>query len=203
MKRVEIDASTLEEPQPQQTPKPRSREVSLPVEIPGDARGVKGSQAREHGRDDALPKPVVNPPSELEETPESRTRNGADLLPDPLTKSPREQAQSSGESGDARDSLPKDLAAPVVLNEPASGGYGAEGKTGSSPGFSSLDDLLEGKQPLTPATPPILMPTDLLFGYDSDALRPEAASSLSRKSPRSTAGSTSAISISNGRPSPG
>jgi len=180
MKRVEIDASTLEEPQPQQTPKPRSREVSLPVEIPGDAKGERGSRTSEHGRDDALPKPVVNPPSELKETPESRTRNGADLLPDPLTKSPRDQAESSGESGDARDSRPKDLVAPVVLNEPASGGYGAEGKTGSSPGFSSLDDLLEGKQPLTPATPPILMPTDLLFGYDSDVLRPEAASSLSK-----------------------
>jgi outer membrane protein OmpA-like peptidoglycan-associated protein len=180
MKRVEIDASTQEEPQPQQTPKPKTREVSLPVETPDGEKEMKVSRTGVGGSSDELPKPVVNPPEELKETPESRTRNGVDLLPDPMNKSPREQAQASGEIGDARDSVPKDLPAAVVLNEPASGGNGAEGKTGSSPAFSSLDDLLEGKKPLTPATPPILMPTDLLFGYDSDALRPEAASSLSK-----------------------
>jgi outer membrane protein OmpA-like peptidoglycan-associated protein len=180
MKRVEIDASTLEEPQPQQTPKPKTREVSLPVETPGGEKEMKDSRTGGSGSSDELPKPVVNPPAELKETSESRTRNGVDLLPDPMKKSPWQKARASGESVDARDSLVKDLPAPMELNEPAGGGYGAGGKTGSSPGFSSLDDLLEGKKPLTPATPPILMPTDLLFGYDSDVLRPEAASSLSK-----------------------
>ena len=180
MKRVEIDTTTLEEPLPQQTPKPRAREIALPEETPGDARGVKGSQPRETDRTDTLPKPDVNATADPGETPEFKSRNGIDLLPDPLAKSPQVQAAVSGDRGEARDFLAKDLSASVVLKEPVGGGYDAVGQPGSAPGFSSLDDLLDGRKPLTTRTPPILMPTDLLFGYDSDALRPEAASSLSK-----------------------
>jgi outer membrane protein OmpA-like peptidoglycan-associated protein len=180
MKRVEIDTTTLEEPLPQQTPKPRAREIALPEETPGDARGIKGSQPRETDRTDTLPKPDVNATADPGETPEFKSRNGIDLLPDPLAKSPLVKAAASGDSGDARDSLTKNLPSSVVLTEPDGGGYGAVEQPGTLSGFSSLDDLLEGKKPLTTETPPILMPTDLLFGYDSDALRPEAASSLSK-----------------------
>jgi outer membrane protein OmpA-like peptidoglycan-associated protein len=56
----------------------------------------------------------------------------------------------------------------------------AAGKGSGIPGFSSLDALLDGKEALTPATAPILMPTDLLFEYDSASLRPEAARSLEK-----------------------
>ena len=45
-------------------------------------------------------------------------------------------------------------------------------------GFSNLDDLLAQTGPLTPETAPILMPTDLLFDYDSPDLRIEALTSL-------------------------
>jgi outer membrane protein OmpA-like peptidoglycan-associated protein len=48
----------------------------------------------------------------------------------------------------------------------------------STPGFSNLDDLLARTGPLTPETAPILMPTDLLFDYDSSELRPVAVESL-------------------------
>ncbi|MCX7869786.1 MAG: OmpA family protein, partial [Terrimicrobiaceae bacterium] len=34
--------------------------------------------------------------------------------------------------------------------------------------------------PLSPKTAPILLPNDLLFDYDSDALRPQAEESLSK-----------------------
>lgn len=47
-------------------------------------------------------------------------------------------------------------------------------------GFSNLDDLLAQTGPLAPETAPILMPTDLLFDYNSPNLRPEALESLKK-----------------------
>lgn len=47
-----------------------------------------------------------------------------------------------------------------------------------TPGFSNLDDLLSQTGPLTSGTAPILMPTDLLFEYDSFDLREGAVSSM-------------------------
>jgi outer membrane protein OmpA-like peptidoglycan-associated protein len=52
------------------------------------------------------------------------------------------------------------------------------GAPGTERGFSNLDDLLAQTGPLTPETAPILMPTDLLFDYDSPDLRIEALVSL-------------------------
>lgn len=51
---------------------------------------------------------------------------------------------------------------------------------GDTPGFSNLDDLLARTGPLSAETAPILMPTDLLFDYDSAELRPEALASLQK-----------------------
>lgn len=47
-------------------------------------------------------------------------------------------------------------------------------------GFSNLDDLLAQTGPLTTETAPILMPTDLLFDYNSPNLRQEAMESLKK-----------------------
>jgi len=52
------------------------------------------------------------------------------------------------------------------------------GTPGTEKGFSNLDDLLAQTGPLSPETAPILMPTDLLFDYDSPDLRLEALTSL-------------------------
>ncbi len=46
------------------------------------------------------------------------------------------------------------------------------------PNFSNLDSLLSQQGPLSSKTAPILMPTDLLFDYDSPVLRPQAVGSL-------------------------
>lgn len=54
------------------------------------------------------------------------------------------------------------------------------GSPGVEKGFSNLDDLLAQTGPLTPETAPILMPTDLLFDYDSPGLRMEALESLQK-----------------------
>ena len=48
------------------------------------------------------------------------------------------------------------------------------------PNFSNLDSLLSAKGPLSPKTAPILLPTDLLFDYDSAELRSQAVGSLQK-----------------------
>ncbi len=66
------------------------------------------------------------------------------------------------------------------------------GPTTEVPGFSNLDSLLTTVGPLRDGTAPILMPTDLLFAYDSFQLQPGAVASLTklgqiiRKNPNST-----------------
>ena len=46
--------------------------------------------------------------------------------------------------------------------------------------YSQLDQLIEQKIPLTSQTAPILLPTDLLFEYNADQLKPEAEKSLGK-----------------------
>ena len=48
------------------------------------------------------------------------------------------------------------------------------------PNFSDLDSLLSNQGPLSSKTAPILLPTDLLFDYDSATLRPAAVDSLQK-----------------------
>ena len=55
---------------------------------------------------------------------------------------------------------------------------GSDSTGAGSPGFSDLDTLLAQSGGLKKGTAPILMPTDLLFDYDSADLRPAAVSSL-------------------------
>ena len=54
------------------------------------------------------------------------------------------------------------------------------GNAGIPAGFSNLDQLLSGSGQLGLGTAPILMPTDLLFDYDSANLRPGATASLQK-----------------------
>lgn len=84
-----------------------------------------------------------------------------------------------------RDNPPVHGTAILELPDPQHPGgsdvFGAGDRAGNPPvGFSNLDDLLAQTGPLTPKTAPILMPTDLLFDYDSAVLRPEALASLEK-----------------------
>ena len=54
------------------------------------------------------------------------------------------------------------------------------GPTTGLPNFSDLDSLLSAQGPLSSKTAPILLPTDLLFDYDSATLRPAAVGSLQK-----------------------
>jgi outer membrane protein OmpA-like peptidoglycan-associated protein len=54
------------------------------------------------------------------------------------------------------------------------------GNAGVPAGFSNLDELLSGSGQVGSGTAPILMPTDLLFDYNSATLRPGATASLQK-----------------------
>jgi outer membrane protein OmpA-like peptidoglycan-associated protein len=54
------------------------------------------------------------------------------------------------------------------------------GSANVPPGFSNLDELLSGSGKVGSGTAPIMMPTDLLFDYDSANLRPGATANLQK-----------------------
>ena len=54
------------------------------------------------------------------------------------------------------------------------------GSASVPPGFSNLDELLAGSGRVGSGTAPIMMPTDLLFDYDSANLRPGATANLQK-----------------------
>jgi outer membrane protein OmpA-like peptidoglycan-associated protein len=61
-----------------------------------------------------------------------------------------------------------------------SGDGNVSGESGIPSGFSNLDELLSGSGRVGNGTAPILMPTDLLFDYDSANLREGATASLQK-----------------------
>jgi outer membrane protein OmpA-like peptidoglycan-associated protein len=61
-----------------------------------------------------------------------------------------------------------------------SGDGNISGEAGIPAGFSNLDDILSGSGRVGTGTAPILMPTDLLFDYDSANLREGATASLQK-----------------------
>lgn len=162
MKRVEIDPATLEEPAVKPTPAPRERrEVEIPEERPA-LEAADGTAGKRGGS--------LKPPAELpRETPASGTVPALMETTDGLTRKPLAEIMENLSSQPAMDDPLRDEALKIPGKSTAQEGV---------PGFSSLDDLLEGKQPVGASTAPILMPTDLLFEYDSSTLRPEAAESL-------------------------
>lgn len=69
---------------------------------------------------------------------------------------------------------------PTEAESGSPSGEAAEISGGATKGFSNLDSLLAQTGPLTNETAPILMPADLLFDYDSSAVRPSAVPSLEK-----------------------
>ena len=61
-----------------------------------------------------------------------------------------------------------------------SGDGNVSGESGIPAGFSNMDELLSGSGRVGSGTAPILMPTDLLFDYDSANLREGATASLQK-----------------------
>jgi len=165
MKRVEIDPKTLEEPAPTPERKKEQQPVSIEKEIP---QLVAPGNA---------PTKTLTKPSEtiLQDKPEALGPKGQ-VLSDPIKKEANGNRQSTIPITDISDRHPL---LPLDLEKNLSAASSVSG-TGKAPRFSSLDDLLAGGAQVSPATAPILMPTDLLFEYDSATLKPAAAESLSK-----------------------
>jgi len=156
MKHVEIDPATLEEPVTK--PEPAKREVqpvTLPQEKPEALSEQKGSM------ESVMKAPTIGADSPIAETQQ-------------VGREPQSDNTSMNQLLEGSRNAPQIPLDPLKdLNTSANQG-------GTAPAFSSLDSLLEGHEKLTTQTAPILMPTDLLFGYDSTTLKPEAAKSLEK-----------------------
>jgi outer membrane protein OmpA-like peptidoglycan-associated protein len=110
--------------------------------------------------------PVDNP------DPQSSTSGLENVLP---------KAKNEIDQGMSSD-IPMKTDDALKLPEPQDGrgNQATVGKADATAQFSSIDELL-GKEGLVKNnTAPILMPTDLLFEYDSAILKPEAAATLSK-----------------------
>lgn len=154
MKRVEIDPATLMEAPQKKTTVERVMPGSIPVPEEFPTAGVNGNGLTPSPSVDGVDVPTaVNATiAALEKTtaPENLSGIAVETSPGPI--------------GDPLQDLKT-----------------AQGKNEEThPGFSSLDSLIEGNQPLSRETAPILMPTDLLFEYDDAILRKEAEMSLKK-----------------------
>jgi len=105
----------------------------------------------------------------------ARSAGAQSLLEDPA-------ALTEAILNDVPVSAPQNLetafAPEVFAGSPAAPEGALQGR--NQPGFSNLDELLARTGPLSPETAPILMPTDLLFDYDSADLREVAVGGLSK-----------------------
>ena len=159
MKHVEIDPATLEESvKQQQETKREIRPIELPPETP-----VAESRKTQEGHTDS----VMKEPSLETDQPIAEVNHAG-------TQGPRLDENEINQLMEGNHN------APTLPVDPLKDLAGGSGGSLSPPSFSSLDSLLEGKEKLTSATAPILMPTDLLFGYDSTTLKPEATKSMEK-----------------------
>lgn len=181
MKRVEIDPKTLAEETQQEKLEPRKEApVVLEKETP-----QRDAPTLLEGKKSILSKPretLMQQEKPGEQIPMQGIEN---LLPKPEMTTvdtlrgevPRgeKNQMALGIEEALKKAEPKQQAVAGTLES----GSGREGE-GSHAQFSALDDLLASTGGLGKNTAPILMPTDLLFEYDSDVLKPAAADTLSK-----------------------
>ena len=163
MKRVEIDPKNLEEPKKERESVQQVKHVELAKEMP----------LSPHPEQVAANKSVLSKPKEIPQTekPGAGTKN-LDL--ETLLQQTAEK-KASAPFMELTQSTAPTLKLPESDETKESGRDGLAGKK-----FSSLDELLSGSVAVNKGTAPILMPTDLLFEYDSADLKADAARSLSK-----------------------
>ena len=176
MKRVEIDPKTLEDTDPIMEKKERHEPVVISQDRPAsDKKTLLQDQPHVMQQPkENLPEVGVNRTVEKLPGSESMTNTALSKVPslpetllEPMPKVDRPALITTTKDG----------------NQDRTGSMAQEGQASgerSSTNFSNLDELLNGTASISPTTAPILMPTDLLFEYDADSLRKEAAQSLSK-----------------------
>ena len=174
---------------------------SKPAEKPGKAAGDFGTINNLTQFDGSFEKDI----QEFRATPEVNSPEVAQLKEKPSVDTQSAQiaaAKAKAESAVAMDKELNEVRQQLLSDKPdapsrpkiAAGSSRNLGKTenqdvadstiagnaGVPAGFSNLDELLSGSGQLGSGTAPILMPTDLLFDYDSANLRPGATASLQK-----------------------
>lgn len=177
--RVEINPELLK-PEPE---KKATASAPAPVALPEDKVSfdklmgeTKGEPATPTIDQKILSEKPTAASTTLEQTLVTATTTGAQsALEDPKSL----QQALLNEKPDAGSSAVTDLMEPDALTGRAIAKAGASAGR-EEPGFSNLDQLLAQTGPLTGELAPILMPTDLLFGYNESALQPGALASLEK-----------------------
>ena len=163
MKRVEIDPKTLEVSKPTPTPAPQNERKQVDIEKEGPEK------VEEAGLMDRGKKEMAVPQETIVDNPNNDSVGlGIDLKVNGALSSV--ELPTSDKAG---------VSSPRATNIANPSGSTSL-PTGITNSFSSLDGLLAGPGTVAPGAPPILMPTDLLFEYDSEELKPEAAETLKK-----------------------
>jgi outer membrane protein OmpA-like peptidoglycan-associated protein len=179
LERVEIDPELLK-PEPE---KRATATAPVAVKLPDDKVSfeklmgeTKGEPTTPKIDQKILSEKPTTASTTLEQTLVTATTTGAQsALEDPKSL----QQALLNEKPDAGSSAVTDLMQPDALTGRAIAKAGASAGR-DEPGFSNLDDLLAKTGPLTGELAPILMPTDLLFGYNETQLQPTAMASLQK-----------------------
>jgi len=175
MKRVEIDPKLLEE----EVPKNEQKRVPQPVVLEKEKPSVENILTKE------APSPLLTKPEA------TRLDQLQNISPPVGELTGKEGAIVLPKARDAEITIPepeglKDLPAikgapnQQALQSGKEGTLAGGGNQGEGVKFSNLDQLLAGNATVSSQTAPILMPTDLLFEYDADTLKPAAEESLTK-----------------------
>jgi len=169
MKRVEIDPKILEEKLPEEKKEANPKPVVIEQEKPLDTSFMQKEQEKPLSSPKHLDLQLLQ-----QEIPQVLPGNegGSSLLAE--IRLPEQRGNKTPLETSLEPSVKEKNMPPPNLQE------GMRAEEGEGNKFSSLDELLAGKEPVTEKNAPILMPTDLLFGYDADTLKPEAALSLAK-----------------------
>jgi len=183
IRQVEIDPKLLDpgNAQPQPLDKPPTTPDTKPadIQIPGDKPTFDQLMARAN---EVIAAPKVTDQTMAMDKP--RVDNNAESVSRVLHEGNTSELPSD------LNALTSDLLARkpnVTRSHPSFNVNGPDDQTRANagpnvgtPNFSNLDGLLSQRGPLTGKEGPILLPTDLLFDYDSAVLRGDAASSLQK-----------------------
>lgn len=176
MKRVEIDPKLLEETKPKEQQKRGPQPITLAREKPlSEANKNLEKTAALLAKPDAYPTDQFQGilPQVMGSVQEGNVMEAPQTLElEGVIKEPKGIENMSGS-----DEVPNKGGGIQPKEEMAEmSRVGANEKAG----FSNLDQLLLGNEAINEKTAPILMPTDLLFEYDSATLKPAATESLNK-----------------------
>ena len=179
MKRVEIDPKTLEDQNP-----PVKSEVNngLPVAIEKEIPQLD-QQSLVNGGKSILSKPMESTLPMEKPTAQIPSQGTESLLSKTATTSIDSKSGdlAKGDKNEMDQGVEEALKLTRPKEREAEGASEIEkSKKKGMQQFSEIDDLLASSGVLKKDTAPILMPTDLLFEYDSETLKPAAAETLTK-----------------------